>query len=326
MGRQLNRYLADAIRRAAGTPSIFDGIRRLVSQGFGERSILPGILLDTVTSPGKKRTERDVESVIDTLSSKKLGDGGKLYPGLAEQYYRKVTDYSQTQRYWRPGDPASEITQDPNKRVVSPSSPFKPISGQPAQAASRPYTPLGPQSTKGSVTPFSNERGRQVESGRWSTPPPEGPGTPPGSGWTDPIEVSSSHIFSIAYNYNANLCAVTFRLPTEGLVVKGAVPSLCSGEYASWTQFDANPSITYVYGSPSKPFPLSLFEAFRKAPSKGRFLWENIRGCGEPLFPFTTFDITADGAIFLPSYDGGGTQGGGISNGPSNPPKRSPRG
>lgn len=314
------KQLADFIRRQAGTPSVFDGIRRLAAAGFGERSILPGILLNTVTTPGKKRTEQEVESVIDTLQGKGLGDGGQLYPSVNIDYYRRATDYQHTQRYWRPGDRESQIFEDPGDRRFLPATPFKPVSPNPS---------LPPKSRATAAQPPIVPGGVRGVSSRPPVSPPGIAGTPPppisgewSNGWSEPKRVESSHIYSIAYNEVSNQCAVTFRLPSEGLTVVGAVPSLCSGEYSSWTRRNSVPSVTYVYGNASKPFPKSLYDSFKEAPSKGRFLWENIRGCGDPIYPYTTFDIDVDGAIFLPSYDSMRDNSGGVGNEPSAPPRR----
>ena len=319
------KKLAEFIRRQAGTPSTYDGIRRLASAGFGERSILPGILLNTITLPGQKRTEQDVQSVIDTLQYKQLGDGGQLYPRVSEGFYRKVTDYSHTQRYWDPVTRSSEVRSTfGNDRSLAPSQPWKPLSPNPT-------TPPATRSTLSGGLSLSPLRPSGVVGGSRGGPlqPPRGPvpPVPPGDnewdgGWSDPVEVESSHIFSIAYNERSNQCAVTFRMPSDGMVVVGAVPSLCSGEYNSWVKRKASPYVTYVYGNATKPFPLSLYRSFLEAPSKGRFLWENIRGCGDHIYPYTTFDIKADGSIFLPSYDGGINMRGGVGNGPSQPPGR----
>lgn len=311
----IRKTVFSVIRQLTGTKNVFDGIKRLAEAGLGERAILPGILLDTATTPGKRRTEQDITSVIDTMSHKGFPNSGKLYPTSSGEYYRRVSDYQQTERYSRPGPEDSEIVERPGSKDFSPSMPFRPTSAAPAQSPSRPLGPIPslPRSTiRGGV---SAPRPRFVSgfgSGEDS----------PGDGWSAIQEVNSSHIYSIAYNEKSKQCAVTFRLPSSGLTVRGTEPSLCSGEYQKWIKRKPTPSVTYVYGNQIKPFPLSLYKKFSEAPSKGRFLWENIRGCGEHIFPFTTFDIDIDGAVFLPTYDGGINKRGMISNEPTEPPTR----
>ena len=206
-----------------------------------------------------------------------------------------------------------------NLSTAVPFQPFKPLSTKPAAAPTRPFSSKGltPAFAPVPIPP------RQVR----PTPPlPPIPPRPPEDpdGWSKFTEIKdSSHIYAIAYNYNTNQCAVTFKAPSKGATIYGDIPSLCSQEFQSWTFRSWVPATTYVYGDTSKPFPLSLFDSFKKAPSKGRFLWENIRGCeADGIYPFSIYDVKEDGSIYLPSYDGGINQTGVLSNAPTQPPKR----
>jgi len=143
-----------------------------------------------------------------------------------------------------------------------------------------------------------------------------------GECWLPEQRVSSSHIWSIRYNRCSKICVVTFRAGGRYTPLpKNTTPSICSGIIHQWMQKDEKPGVSYYYGGSSNPFSEDLYEQFKGAPSKGRFLWEKIRGCNSPIFPYGFFDPDIDGGIFLPVYGGEMTRASGVSGEPSPSPR-----
>ena len=319
------------IRQLAGTPSVLDGIRRLVPK-LGESGILPGLLVNAASRKGTTRTEEEMEQIVSSLEGKGLG-ASRVYPRSQIDFYRKITDYNKTQRYYNPrgDDPIVSIGQGPSR-------PLRPMPTLPRSSMRGGFTVERPRIISG-FGPKDRE-GPGVGPGRG--PGGVGPGVGPGGGlggeglggetggltgaetrcWLPEMKVSSSHIWSIQYNVCSKICVVTFRAGGRySPLPKNTIPSVCSGIIHQWMQKDDKAGVSYYYGNASNPFPQSLYQQFIDAPSKGRFLWEKIRGCNSPVFPYGFFDPDIDGGIFLPVYGGEMTRAGGISGEPSPSPR-----
>jgi len=318
------------IRQLAGTPSVLDGIRRLVPK-IGESGILPGLLVNSMARRGATRSEEEMEQVVSSLEGKGLG-ATRVYPRSQIDFYRKITDYNRTQRYYNPrgDDPIVSVSQGPAR-------PLRPMPTLPRSSMRGGFTVERPRIVSG----FGPKTGTLPGQFGGSVPGQGGygGGVLPGAGtsgglptsdvaggevecWLPEQRVSSSHIWSIRYNRCSKICVVTFRAGGRYTPLpKNTTPSICSGIIHQWMQKDEKPGVSYYYGGSSNPFSEDLYEQFKGAPSKGRFLWEKIRGCNSPIFPYGFFDPDIDGGIFLPVYGGEMTRASGVSGEPSPSPR-----
>lgn len=276
-----------------------------------------------------------MEQIVSSLEGKGLG-ASRVYPRSQIDFYRKITDYSRTQRYYNPrgDDPIVSIGQGPSRPLrPMPTLPRSSMRGGFTVERPRIVSGFGPKDREGpgvgpGVGPGGGSRGGLGG----------GPSGGPGLGlegvtrgedpreeagcWLPEMKVSSSHIWSIRYNRCSKICVVTFRAGGKySPLPKNTTPSICSGIIHQWMQKDDKPGVSYYYGNASNPFPESLYHQFVGAPSKGRFLWEKIRGCNSPVFPYGFFDPDIDGGIFLPVYGGEMTRASAISGEPSPSPR-----
>ena len=302
------KLIFQVIRQLSGTPSVLDGVRRLLPI-LGEQGILPGLMIDSIARPGERRSEGELEEVISQLDSQGLGSS-RVVPRQQADFYRRQTGMTRDMNYYKGGeDPIRKLSTGGN--LVQPSQPFRPGGRNTRPSGVR--SPVGAKIV-GKTMPRIQDR--DVRRG-------EGIELP--QCWQPRISVESSHIYSMQYNMCSKQLVVTFRTGKGPMIdPKNTIPSMCSGKIWQWMQKPSDEGISYIYGNPTFPFPESLYTAFRDAPSKGRFLGENIRGCcGSRPYPYSVFDmeLTADGnpgGIFLPTY--GGEQGG-IDNSPSPSPR-----
>ena len=295
------------VRQLSGTPSVTDGIRRLLPQ-LGQHGILPGLLVDSFARKGERRTSADMEKVVSSLEKMGLGSSG-VFPKSQADFYRRQQGMSRDMLYYNADEENPLSSIGGSTSAARPDQPVRPI----RPASGRTFTVRRPTRIINPTVIRSPEGRRRIEQ---PTPLPEC--------WGPVVSLQSSHLYSCQYNKCSKQCVITFRTGKGSpLEEKNTIPSTCSGIVHQWLQKPTKPGLSYLYGNPSNPFPEVLFDALTRAPSPGRFLWENIRGCGDqsPFPDPIIFDQEIDGGIFLPTNDGSTTSKYFIPNSPSPPPR-----
>ena len=276
MASEIERSVMDF----AGSVNSLSGTEEMYKR-HGLKGILPGLVMDTQTQSGGKRDMEQLARTVGLLSGFGIPERTRLMP--VDQYARLGGVPLPPGVSWTSGVTSPQRTQQPTglfgerSGVIDLSTPVAPR--RPLRF--RPDTP----STTGPMNLPPRRPGEATQGGGIigvDSPQPEG------MVWTEEILTpESSHIYSIQYNKKEKVLYVSFKGPGTDFYVNSSIPSVCKGELHRWGFRPFTKGVTYAYGSQSRPVPQSVWDGFVSADSKGRFLWQNIRGCdpSSPIYP-----------------------------------------